>query len=123
MTAKEVLSTEILPGDIGWKTLSANWLFHQGVSTVLLLLICLALWRGIPYVIEQYLSGLADQRVFYKERMDDYQERNTLQRQEFLKSMETYRDLSMQERKELREERQTFVKLLQELNQSLKTLH
>ena len=34
---------------IDWKARGLDWVFNQGISTILLLLICGAMWYGIPW--------------------------------------------------------------------------
>ena len=34
---------------IDWKARGLDWLFSQGISTILLLMICAGMWYGIPW--------------------------------------------------------------------------
>ena len=62
MGPKDISTTEILEPPNNWWTLAANWVFHQGVSTVLLFLILYAVAEYLPPVVEKVQQDNRDAR-------------------------------------------------------------
>lgn len=53
-----------------WKSKALNWLFSQGVSTVLLFAILGGVYRGVPLWISQQTEATAIQRRDFTETLD-----------------------------------------------------
>lgn len=56
---------------IDWKSRGLDWLFTQGVSTILLLLICFGLWYGIPWARMCMKEDLREIHTHNKDALDN----------------------------------------------------
>ena len=69
------MSAEILPGNSpngrSFSQKAGDWLFQQGVSTVLLGFIAIGAWYGIPAAVTKITEELRDQRADYKAQVKD----------------------------------------------------
>ncbi len=64
------MSTDKPRQPIDWKSRGLDWVFSQGVSTVLLMLICFGLWYGIPWARTCIKEDLREIHSANKEALD-----------------------------------------------------
>ena len=72
------------------KDQATRWLFNQGVSTVLLLLIAFGVYRALPWIDAKIDSVVAKSEASQKEARAEFREINDSQRKE---NSELYREL------------------------------
>ena len=61
-------------GRKAWKDRASEWLFQQGVSTVLLFGIVICLWYGIPWWENRHQAERKEMRDELKEARTDYKQ-------------------------------------------------
>ena len=90
-------------GEKSWRDRGADWLFQQGVSTVLLVLIVVGAWYGIPTWIDKietghrserqdYLSAVKEQQVTFNDALKTMITDGREQRKELLDTARAIRD-------------------------------
>lgn len=104
MTPKDITTLNLPNGTSGpgWKFLVINWLFHQGVSTILLFGMCFGLWKVIPPELE-------NQRKADQLKVAEFKAINESQRLEY--------------RTDLKEHMEKHQKTLEELTAAIRALH
>ncbi len=101
MNAREALRSRDFENlqDQPWTVIGIRWLFNQGISSVLLILILYGIWSIVPTAIDQYITESRTAR-------NEFREINEMTRKEFQQNVATLSE-SIHELREFLMERTT----------------
>ena len=72
--------------DGDFKSLGTRWLFSQGVSTVLLFVIAVGLWKAVPFVLEK-VEAMSIKHATDLEKIQDKFDRVVSEQQSVVKDL------------------------------------